>query len=523
MTITAERADRLVEPTVLGAMRRHWLLVCLVVFACVDLALAYGVIKQEEYVATATVSAPRPAGSALQSDAQYLDSQVLLLNSRQVGDRAYEIVGASPAGTGIKRGELAPTIGRVEIIPPTGGSTGGYGTTIVTVQFTADSAAEAQVGVNALATAYDEVRSEEIRDQAASRVEGMDNAIAAAESPGDVAELRKERVQAVIDQGRDQALRASIASADRPEAPAGSGLLTLLGVGLILGLVVGGAAAFVRASRLRHVGGADVGRVLYDAPLLYELRTAPHPRDGRVTESDRLLGRAVAHRLADVDAPVRLAVVATAENRARSDTAAGLALALAETDVPVLAVDAGDGTMAEVLHPATPSGPRARRAGGEGPAPVESPWQDGLSVLDLSSSPGASDQDLLLREHADRVVVVDCPPATTSARGVDLLAGCGAAVVLVHADDPVRSHVELARWLELTETPVLGLVFMPVRWRGPLDLLPGRRSRMPHPAPDVAGSPVHPVQQSPARMRPVVAPRPATRGPSHRLRPPAWE
>ena len=66
MTITAERADRLVEPTVLGAMRRHWLLVCLVVFACVDLALAYGVIKQEEYVATATVSAPRPAGSALQ-------------------------------------------------------------------------------------------------------------------------------------------------------------------------------------------------------------------------------------------------------------------------------------------------------------------------------------------------------------------------------------------------------------------------------------------------------------------------
>ena len=153
-------------------MRRHWLLVSLIVVACVDLALAYGALKEDEYRATATVSAPRPAGSALQSDAQYLDSQVLLLNSRQVGDRALEIARATPAGAGIDRAELAPTIGKVEIIPPPSGSSGSYGTTIVSILFSAPSADEAQVGVNALATAYDEVRSQEIADRCRGAAHG---------------------------------------------------------------------------------------------------------------------------------------------------------------------------------------------------------------------------------------------------------------------------------------------------------------------------------------------------------------
>lgn len=518
MTTIAERADRLGEPTVLGAMRRHWLLVCLVVFACVDLALAYGVLKQDEYLATTTVSAPRPADSALQSDAQYLDSQVLLLNSREVGDRAFEIVQATPAGADIERGELAPTIGRVEIIPPTGGSSGGYGTTIVTLQFTAPSAAKAQVGVNALATAYDEVRADEIRARAESRLEGIDRAIAAADSPGDVAALRKERVQALIDQGRDLSLRASIASAERPEAPAGSGLSTLLAIGVLLGLVAGGAAAYVRASRLRHVSDARAGRVLYDAPLLYELRAAPRMRDGRVTESDRLLGRAVAHRLDGFEVPVRLAVVATTGNRARSATAAGLALALAEDGMPVLAVDCDDGTMAQVLHPSSMPGPPADRPGPGGHAPMASPWQDGLSVLDLSG-PVAADWDRVFREPADRVVVVDCPPTATSARAVDLLSRCNAVVVLVRADEPVHDHVELARWLELTGARVLGYVFTPYPQRGPLDLWPGRRSRTPSQAATGPRSVAEPL----GPLVPERAPRSRTGRRREGVGPPVWE
>ena len=161
-----------------------------------------------------------------------LDSQVLLLNSRSVGDRALEIARATQAGAGIERAELAPTIGKVEIIPPPSGASGSYGTTIVSILFTASSAEEAQTGVNALATAYDEVRSQEIADDAAARLAGIERAIATADDPSDVSALREERVQALIDQGRDVSQAASVSTAEKPEAPANSGLLNLLGVGL---------------------------------------------------------------------------------------------------------------------------------------------------------------------------------------------------------------------------------------------------------------------------------------------------
>lgn len=502
MTSTAGETRRLVEPTVLGAMRRHWLLVSLIVVACVDLALAYGTLQEDEYRASATVSAPRPAGSALQSDAQYLDSQVLLLNSRQVGDRAFRVARAAPAGADIERAELAPTIGKVEIIPPASGSSGSYGTTLVTIQFTASSAEEAQVGVNALATAYDEVRSQEISDSAAARLAGIDRAITTAESPSDVSALRKERVQALIDQGRDLSQAASISTAEKPEAPANSGLLSLLGVGLCLGLVAGGAAAFIRASRLQHVGEAHVARAVYDAPLLCERRPPEDMSDDvELTEPNRLLGRAVTHRLRTVETPIRLAVVAPPGNRGRSTTAANLALALTEGGVPVLAVDGDDGTMAAMLCPGRPVG----RSGQAGGSPIASPLHTGLSVLDLSD-PDPPGWDPALLEVQDGIVVVDCPPMATSARAVDLLSQCDAVVVLVHADEPVREHVDVARWLGLTETVALGYVFTPYVRRGPRDWWLGRRSRARVPRPERTST--FPVRDSMAQPVPEGARQP---------------
>jgi hypothetical protein len=50
-------------------------------------------------------------------------------------------------------------------------------------------------------------------------------------------------------------------------------------------------------------------------------------------------------------------------------------------------------------------------------------------------------------------------------------------VVLVRADEPVREHVDVARWLELTDTVVLGYVFTPYLRRGPRGWWPGRRAR----------------------------------------------
>ena len=99
-----------------------------------------------------------------------------------------------------------------------------------------------------------------------------------------------------------------------------------------------------------------------------------------------------------------------------------------------------------------------------------------LSVLDLSD-PGPSGWDPGLLEAHHGIVVVDCPPMATSARAVDLLSHCNAVVVLVRADEPVQEHVDVARWLELTGTVVLGYVFTPYVRRGPRDWWPGRRAR----------------------------------------------
>ena len=240
--------------------------------------------------------------------------------------------------------------------------------------------------------------------------------------------------------------------------------------------MAGGAAAFVRASRLKHVGEPQVAHAVYGAPLLYE-REGADLSAGTVelTEPNRLLGRAVAHRLRTLGGPAVLAVVATPGNHGRSVTAANLALALTEGEVPVLAVDGDDGTMAAMLRP----GPAAGRLGRAGVSPVPSNLHAALSVLDLSDpDPNGWDPDLL--EAQDGIVVIDCPPMATSAWAVDLLSHCDAVVALVRADEPVHEHVDVAHWLELTDTVVLGYVFTPYVRRGPRDWWPRRaRSRVP--------------------------------------------
>lgn len=468
MTPTAVAQQRLVEPTLFGAMRRHWVLVSVMVVACVELALAFGLFTQDEYRASATVSAARPAGSAVQSDAQYLDSQVLLLDSRRVGDRAFEIARSTEAGAGIERAQLVPTIGQVEIIPPPSQTSASYGTTIVTIQFTAPIPEEAQIGANALATAYDEVRSEEIAASAEARLEGIDRAIATTDSPGDLASLRKERVQALIDQSRDLSQAVSMSAADEPEAPAGSGPLALLGVGLCVGLVAGGAAAYARADRLGHVGETPVAARLYGAPLLW--KGPAGTSSAELTERDRLLGRAVGQSMERLEGCSALAVVASPRNAKRSEASAHLALALAERGAKVFAVDGGDETMAALLGPGTAVDGSGRALG----KTRESALPRDLSVVDLSG-PLPDGWGSWIDETQDRVVVVDCP--TTSARGVDLLSRSDAVLVLVRADEPVGDHVAIARWLQITGTEVLGYVFTPYTPRGPRPWLRRRRAR----------------------------------------------
>lgn len=485
MDTTGGERRPLVDVTVLGAMRRHARLVAGLVLASVGLALAWAVLRTEVYEATVTVSAPRPVGSVVQTDQQYLDSQVLLLGSREVRDRALDIARETPSGATISRADFATVDGSVEVIPPTVDSSGSYGTTIITLAFTDPDPEVARLGADALAAAYDEVRAAEIVAQAEARLRGIDQAISQAESSDDLPGLRAERAQALIDQGTDLSQEATISAAELPTSPASTSVANLLGVGLAFGLLLGGAAAFVRATRLGHVGEPRVAERVYDAPLLWEEQPAEARRRARagaasLTEQNRLFARAVAHRLGPDAGPTTIALVATPVHPDRSRVAADLALGLADVASTVVAVDGDGGAMAAALCPVRQE-PRARDLA---PQPAESLLHPALSVLDLAGGRWAA----VLPDDSG-LVLLDCPPLSETARGVDLLRECDTAIVLVREEERASDHVEVARWLTLTGTTVLGVVFTPrvrmrpwQRLRPPAGRAPRQPARRPEPS-----------------------------------------
>jgi hypothetical protein len=125
----------------------------------------------------------------------------------------------------------------------------------------------------------------------------------------------------------------------------------------------------------------------------------------------------------------------------------------------------------------------------DGQAPVKRSVNLNLSVLDVAGAAWPTEHRQLAGAR-DRLLVVDCPPPVESARAVDLLAHCDTAVVLVRADEPVRQHLDLARWLELTETPVIGCVYLPRPRRGPSAWMVRRESPPPsEPRPSSTESP----------------------------------
>jgi hypothetical protein len=464
------------DTTVLGSMSRHRGLVVCAVLASVLVALAYAVLRTDEYRAEATVSVPRPAGTAEGTDGQYLDSQVLLLSGPEVADRAVQLAGQSPEGADLGREDFSPGGERLVVTPPAADATGSFGTTVITVAFTATDPAEARAGVNAFVAAYEEVRTTQIVDRARARLRGIDRAISEAESKDDLPGLRAQRAQALIDQETDLANQPSIDLAEPPATPAQRGAVSLLGVGLGFGVLAGGAVAFARASRLQHVAGRDVAAGVYDAPLLGESAR------GNARQPQDLLARAVRRRLDATDRGTVVAVVASPEHPDRADVTAGLALALADDETLVLAVDAAGGAVAGDLLPGTPP---EQRTGRLGQPPTQSPLHAHLDVLEVTGDHVV--RTLARLRHAADVVVVGCPPMPGGARAVDLLGSCDTAVVLVREDEPVQHHVETARWLALTGTPVLGYVFTPTRRRRPRDwwrdrVRPGRHTQAREPS-----------------------------------------
>ena len=454
-----------------GSVRRYPLMVLVVTLSVALLAAAWALRQQEMFRAVATVTVPLSSAAVGAPSDQYLSSQVLLLQSPEVADRAARIANANLDRQVLTVGDFKGEGSAAEIVPPQASSPGSYGSSIVTVTFSWPSPEVAQAGANALLQAFDDVRSDTIAAEAEGTVAGIEKALQDARTRGQVTDLQNQRTKALVDLEVDLARHPTVAWAAQPQVPVNGNVKRSGAIGLFVGGLVGAGLAFARASRDRSFGRRTDPEVLYEAPLLGELSAGP---DLVVAESYRVIAGNLL-RLRRVRAErVSVAVLSTTADPRWSAVVANLALAVADGGSRVLAVDAdARGVLATYLLPdgRPETGFQDVLAGGS--AAVDcirpSPLAERVSVLGPGGRTGERLTGVSYTRRAKKVltrasttydlVLVGPPDAMQTSVSADLLEACDAAVVLVGSHEPVEDHLELARRLELAEARVVGYVY----------------------------------------------------------------
>jgi Mrp family chromosome partitioning ATPase len=255
------------EPTVFGAMRRYPAMVLVIALLTAAGAVGYTLVEPEVYRAHATVTVPQTSMSEGESSDQYLDSQVLLLQSQEVADRAAQIANAKLKGNVLSARDFSHEGKLLEIKAPVDNDV----SSIVTVSFDGPSARIAQVGANAVLQAFDDVRADSIAAQGDAIVAGIEKAIDDARTKGQVKELLNQRSQELVKQQVDLARHPTIAWADEPEVPMNANSKRAGAIGLAIGIVLGAGLAYARASRRRYLEDRLEPGAIYDAPLIGEI------------------------------------------------------------------------------------------------------------------------------------------------------------------------------------------------------------------------------------------------------------
>ena len=371
-------------PTVFGAIRRYWVMVLAVAMAALVAAVGYSLARGTIYRADASVTAAAPLQGQQVDPGQYLDSQVLLLQSQDVAQRAASIANSELGGNVLTAGDLIGAGSKLVIVPPVTATPGGYGASLIALSFSWPDARVAQVGVNAVLRAFDAARSAAITAQANATIAGIDQALAQTSDKPQQQALLAGRAQVVANEQLDLAAHPTLGWAVKPTAPLNGGLKRTAGIGLVIGLVLGGALAYARASRRRGVASREDAAVIYGVPLLGEFPafeagnkalsnwdvasdllpviTDPH---SAAAEAFRFAAGSIEQVRAVRGPRLSLVFVSPRAGGGKSIVVANLAFALAGGGTRVLVIDAdpagrGSGRPAVAGHLA-----RRRRPGGD--------------------------------------------------------------------------------------------------------------------------------------------------------------
>jgi Mrp family chromosome partitioning ATPase len=511
------------EPTVFGAMRRYRILVLAVAVITMLAAVGYSLIQPKNYRAQAYVTMPQQAPlQGQQADAgQYLDSQVLLLQSENVARRAAAIANAGLHGRSLTVGNFFGDGSSLKVTPPTTAAPGTYGATVIGVSFTAQNAQIAQAAANAVLQAYNEARSAIIRSQDGAVVAGIGRAIAkvdrqlasigrqlsGAYSAGLQQQLMAQRAaltsqrtalvnqeaQAIVGEQVDLAQQPAMQTAGQPVTHARHKWVTNGAIGLVIGVLIGSALAFALARRKRIIADRQDPSVIYGVPLIGEIPAFDARRirhsNGRavngllpmttdpqsaVAETFRFAAEFV-ERVRIMRGPrLSLAFVSSRAGSGRSTVVANLGLAIAEGGARVLVVDAdaGGADLTARLLPGVQiaGGYEQVLAGERALADCVRPcsFNDAVAVLPAGPRPrrrvtgaarAAAVAALLAEAKASfDAVLIDGPPMLAVADATAVEAADG-TVVVIGPNELVQDHREMAERLTMIGSDIIGYIY----------------------------------------------------------------
>ena len=477
------------EPTVFGAIRRYRILVLTMALLGLVTAVAYSRHEPKIYQAEANVTFQPPASSQASADpGQYLDNQVLLLQSQDVALRAANIANRNLGANVLDAQDFYGNHSSLVVNPPTTATPGGYGASIVAVSFKGPSPQIAQVGLNAELQAYDKVVSNAITAQANATVAGIDKLINQSTNPAQQAALETQRTQVLVNEQTDlaQTPTAAVASATRA-----NGKWTLDGaVGLVIGLLVGAALAYALALHRRSIAGRQDPAGIYGVPMIAEIPAFKAGGDLLPMVNDPCSAAAEAFRFAAVSierihaargTPLSLAFVSPVAGAGKSTVVANLALALAEGGTRLLVVDADtadDGLTARLLPGIQMTEGFEQVLSGRRPSAeclMPSPFNDAITVIGSSPAAPRLVTGAALLRAARRlfaqsmgsfdIVLVDCPALLQVADATEVANAVDAAIVVVNPDDRIPDHLETAGWLMRSGSDVIGYFYNRAKMR----------------------------------------------------------
>jgi Mrp family chromosome partitioning ATPase len=501
--ITAEVDPARLEPTVFGAIRRYRVMVIAIAILALVAGAGYSATRPKVYrtEANVTVSLPESSPAAQADPAQYLDEQVVVMQSQSVAQQAAAIANSQLGSNTLAPSDFDGSKKSLTVSPPITATPGGYGASIIAVSFQGPSEKIAQVGLSALLEAFDNAWSSDINAQTNSTIAGINKAMRV--SPGDLdSALLTQRAQEIVESALNLARHPTVAVGPTTRA---NGHWALDGaIGLIAGILVGAALAYALALRRPSINGRDDPAAIYDAPMIAEIPAFKTSRglppvyaqpDSAAAEAFRFAAGSVERICAAHGPPPSVAFVSPLAGPGKSTVVAGLALVMAEGGMRLLVVDAGaadGGVTARLLPGASMNAGFELALSGQwalADCLQPSPFSEAIDVLGSDPAArrlvtGAARSRALRALLADArasfdAVLIDSPGVLQVADAADLASAADAAIVVVNLHDRVASHLETARLLRASGSDVIGYLYnrAPFRSYRSRDKRPGGKAR----------------------------------------------